>query len=54
MSKASLVAIFLGFALMLVGIVLALPASASLYRIIVGTTLCWLSLPFFWLAKQVQ
>lgn len=46
--------IVLGLLLMGAGIVLAVPDDASLSRILTGVVLCWISLPCFWLAKQVE
>lgn len=46
--------ILLALFMMLAGVAIALPTSASFNQILVGVMLCWCSLPIFWLAAQLQ
>lgn len=48
------VLIVLALHMVVAGCVIALPADASFNRVLVGALLCWLALPVFWLAAQLQ
>lgn len=52
--KLFMTCIVVGLLLIGTGVAMAIPASASLSQIVVGAALCWLALPVFWLASQVQ
>lgn len=45
--------IVVGLLLMVTGVVIALPSSASMARIWTGAAMCWLALACFWLASKV-